>query len=383
LITPVKNEVMIVEALSTIELPETVIGDSGIKYLLSEIIAENAAVADSGAQLDRARQEKKAGNVIGNWLHNRDEKVQGAQLDLNRSIGNLTQKSSQLLVFNTAISRYLTVQQRTLLKQQELLKQQAEAIEIQNGDILVQQKVLEKQQREINAANHGLMEAKGISQEQAQALVGCVKRVSEAESRMDQAGRELTAAIELKFKEAVGGCIGRLNEGFDILETRHKDLRRELNAAGLEHTSWTQTQFEQFATVNAKFIATSSQQRQTHLDEMLQRAAVQDAVAHKLRDDLCSWLVKAQQDSAVVVEAEFQTLLQLVDDIDAKHILKNSVLEDVSSEQSAALQDFKTQIMRLESAHLEATRRSRVALLGVATVLVATIGWQIAQYLAL
>ncbi|HEY1936262.1 MAG TPA: hypothetical protein VGG99_30000 [Acetobacteraceae bacterium] len=379
--TPAQNEVVIVEALPMIELPESVNGESTIKILLSDIIAAQAAVADSGARLDSARQEKKAGNVIGNWLHNRDEKVQDAHLNLNRSIGHLTQKSSLLLVFNTAISKYLTVQQRTLLEQQELLKRQAGKIEDQNAEILVRQKLLEKQLREINAANRGLMEAKGISQEQAQALVGCVKRVSEAESRMEIAGKELTATVGLKFEEAVGECIGRLNEGFGILEAHHEDLRREVNDAISEHACSTKTQFDRLSNINATLVADMDQRLQAHLDEALRWAASQDAAAKQLRHDLTSWLATEQQDLSAALDIRLQTLHQLVDDIDAKCISGRLVQEKVLIEQSTALRDCRAQVACLEADHFKATRQSRVFLVGLAVMVFAALGFQIVRYL--
>src|SRR5690606_9176297 len=132
-------------------------------------------------QLERARSEQKNGNAITNWWNDRNDAVQDAQIDLNRSIGTLTEKTSQLLIVNTAISKVLHDQQGILLQQQDQLQQQASTLQEQNNQILDQQKALERQQQEINAANKGLMEAKGISQEQAQKLVGCVALVTEAE----------------------------------------------------------------------------------------------------------------------------------------------------------------------------------------------------------
>ena len=228
---PAKNEVDIVEVLAQIHLPEHIVHASRIRDLLSDIIMANAAVSDGAARLDQIRQEKKDGDFIGNWWNEREERIQEAQLDLNGAIGRLTQKTSQLLVVNTAISKYLTGQQRMLLQQQAQLQSQADAIADQNAAILEQQKRLEQQQREINIANQGLLEAKGISQQQAQALVGCVKRVVEAESRIEAAGDALQAAVEARLEEAAVDWADRLKEGFRQLDARHADLRRELDDA--------------------------------------------------------------------------------------------------------------------------------------------------------
>ena len=66
--------------------------------------------------------------------------MQDAQLDLNKSIGRLTQTSSQLLIVNTAISKVLNDQQHILLEQQNMLKSQADTLGEQNNQILLQQK---------------------------------------------------------------------------------------------------------------------------------------------------------------------------------------------------------------------------------------------------
>lgn len=226
---PAKNEVDIVEVLAQIHLPEHIVHASRIRDLLSDIITANAAVSDGAARLDQVRQEKKDGDFIGNWWNEREERIQEAQLDLNGAISRLTQKTSQLLVVNTAISKYLTGQQRMLLHQQAQLQSQADAIADQNAAILEQQKRLEQQQREINIANQGLLEAKGISQQQAQALVGCVKRVVEAESRIEAAGDALRAVVEAKLEEAADDWADRLEERFGRFDARNAEQRREID----------------------------------------------------------------------------------------------------------------------------------------------------------
>ena len=166
------QELQIVQVFSSVDIPEKIIRDSNIKDLIRDMTAEQDSVQSDARRLEQLRQEKKEGNFIANWWNDRDDKVQDAQIDLNKSIGRLTQKSSQLLIVNTAISKVLHDQQRILLEQQNILKRQTYTLEEQNRKILEQQKLLEKQQQDINKANQGLMEAKGITQEQAQQLVG-------------------------------------------------------------------------------------------------------------------------------------------------------------------------------------------------------------------
>ena len=205
-----RQELQIVEAFSSAIVPERIIRESNIKELIKGMTAAQASVQSTTTKLERARKEQKDGNALTNWWNNRSDAVQDAQIDLNRSIGDLTEKSSQLLIVNTAISKVLHDQQGILLQQQKELQRQADTLEEQNAQILHQQQALAKQQREINAANKGLMEAKGISQEQAQKLVGCVTLVTEAEKRIDVANEKLSRSVEGLVKDSTALCLERL-----------------------------------------------------------------------------------------------------------------------------------------------------------------------------
>jgi len=80
----------------------------------------------------------------------------------------------------------LNDQQKLLIQQQYKLEEQAKLLFTQNEKIFEQQTLLENQQKEINKANQGLLEAKGLTQEQAQQLVGCIVKVQQAEKRIKE-----------------------------------------------------------------------------------------------------------------------------------------------------------------------------------------------------
>ncbi|MEW3673737.1 hypothetical protein QOZ77_31500, partial [Pseudomonas aeruginosa] len=109
--------------------------------------------------------------------------------------------SSQLLIFNTAISKVLCDQQKVLLRQQEMLEEQAEQLKLQNQEILEHQKKLQIQQEAIREANQGLMEAKGVTADQARKLVGCVQRVEATEERVAEVNRQLLREIEQQLQQ--------------------------------------------------------------------------------------------------------------------------------------------------------------------------------------
>lgn len=206
-----KQELLIVESLSSATLSPEMIKESNIPELIRDIAIEKDELSSNARRLERLRREKKDGNFIGNWWNDRDDKVADAQLDLNKSIGRLTEKSSKLLVLNTAISKVLYDQQKILIQQQKTLEQQTATLKEQNNKIFNQQKTLEKQQAAINQANQGLLEAKGLTQEQAQKLVGCVKRIEEAEKRLKKDNIKLIQQCEDAINNAITQSTSHLN----------------------------------------------------------------------------------------------------------------------------------------------------------------------------
>ncbi|WP_414502572.1 hypothetical protein [Zymobacter sp. IVIA_5232.4 C2] len=364
-----KQELQIIQAFSSVDVPESIIRNSNIKELLHSMLSEQGAVQSDAQRLEQLRQEKKDGNFFGNWWNDRDDKVQDAQIDLNKSIGRLTQKSSQLLIVNTAISKVLNDQQRILLEQQHTIKRQTDTLEEQNRKILEQQKLLGKQQQDINKANQGLMEAKGISQEQAQKLVSCVVRVTESEKKIDVANDVLRAELEQHMHDSVTQCITSLSSGFAEQEQRNTRFEQQfINAfstqsqqiqAELQHittesaqlklaieaqlesaiavlgqhreafaqqltsafssqSQHVQAELASFASETAEFKANIGQQLQAHIQAILEKTADQDVAAQQLREAISTQIEKLQQDMVSVVERKALTLCETVKNVEQK-----------------------------------------------------------------
>lgn len=218
------KEVQIVTALSSADLPEALIGDSCVKELIGAVMGSQQEAKSANDSLEKARREKNEQNMFSNWWNNTEDKVKDAQLNLTSSIANLNRHSSQLLIFNTAISKVLCDQQNILLRQQRLLEDQARELNLQNLQILAQQKSLEAQQIEIRSANQGLLEAKGVTAEQARELVGCVQRVESAEQRITQVNQQVLTAIE-QYLDLLRQELGdNLASSVTTLENRDKQL---------------------------------------------------------------------------------------------------------------------------------------------------------------
>jgi DNA repair exonuclease SbcCD ATPase subunit len=193
------QELIIVNAISQMVIPTDIFEKSEFKQAINDFKSAQESVKKSLDSVESKRNEVKEGNFLGNWWSNREAALQDAQLDLNKSIGLLTKQSSDLILFNTAISKVLVSQQKILHEQQELLKKQAAELASQNKCIEKQQVDLSEQQERLLEVNKGLLEAKGITREHAEKLVGCVKRVETAEQKMELSNQELERSVAARI----------------------------------------------------------------------------------------------------------------------------------------------------------------------------------------
>jgi len=284
------QELQIIQAFSTVTVPDRILRDSNVKELIRSMIDEQDKVQNNARNLDKARQEKKDGNIIGNWWNDRGDNVQEAQLDLSKSIGQLTQKSSQLLVVNTAISKVLSDQQNILLMQQDLLKQQTTRLEEQNEKILAHQLQLAAQQKAINAANEGLLTAKGVTQEQAKKLVGCVVRVEQAEKKIDGANTELRIAVEhrldtalAQYGESVASLDGKVAGQLDV---HLGGVQALLDGATTQVAHDLATALANIGQVQVRFDAAATQVARDVADGLARIEAQFDVVVTEVKHDL-------------------------------------------------------------------------------------------------
>lgn len=273
------RELEVVKAFSALTIPEKIFQDSKIRELIEGMIAETKSVNDESRRLQRLREEKKDGNFVSNLWHDRDEKVKAAQLDLNQAMGRLTQRSSQLLVVNTAISKVLSEQQTLLLRQQKTLATQAKELERQNEKILAQQELLAEQQRGLNAANQGLLEAKGLTQEQAIKLVGCVTRVTEAESKIDAANEALRSALMRDMQEVAATCDERIGGALIELRSSQQQFERRQEESTNAWSARVRDTLEQLTTESEAFRLGVTAQLQTHEKVTSSTLAAHDVTA--------------------------------------------------------------------------------------------------------
>lgn len=389
-----KQELQIVEAFSSVDVPAEVLRASNIRELIQGMTAEQDAVKSTAKRLEELRQEQKDGTFLGNWWHNRDDKVQDAQLDLNKSIGRLTQKSSQLLIVNTAISKILNDQQGVLLTQQKVLESQTKELAEQNDKILQQQRLLEEQQHEINLANQGLLEAKGLTQAQAQELIGCVKLVKAAEGRLMEANQTLRAAVEQQLVDTVDRCLHELEAGFSEQKQQQAAFEQQLSDDFAAQAARAAAAVEQLAQGATQLKAEVEQQLRLAESALNQKAAELEHAWQQLRGSLANELQKHRQEQAREINALLGTLEQLKKTHEAALQEQSQALalqgdafkrdlEHCTVGFAGKTEALEGQLAALQDAVQKARRNTVWAGAAIGCVALASLGWQLAQHFAL
>ena len=387
----------IVESIANINIPPNVLRQSNIKNIIPDINQSQTEVKNSVDKLERLRQEQKDGNFISNWWNDRDDHVKDAQIDLNKSIGKLTEKTSTLLVINTAMAKQLHDQQNILLQQQKLLEQQTRDLKSQNNQISEQQKVLEKQQREINLANQGLMEAKGITQEQAMQLVGCVKIVKEAESRIDAANHTLRSDVRQDLRDSIEQYAERLNNGFTEQAKRHTLFEQKITTNFSVQEQQVQKSLEQIMTESASHKTAIQEQLNAAITTLKQHG---ETLEQQLNNSLFTQsqhtkteLTRFSNDSSEFKTNIEQQLHSHMQTILEKISIQNSInkqlndtfsgLEAIQSQQTQAQKASEYQLATLLVNYQKSASGNRLAIAVTAILAITSFGWQVAQYFVL
>lgn len=352
--TASRQDLQIVEAFSSVSVPEQIVRESNIKELVKGMTDAQASVQSTTSKLERARREQKEGSALGNWWNDRGDAVQDAQLDLNKSIGSLTQKSSQLLIVNTAISKILYDQQSVLQQQQHVLKNQADTLAEQNGKIFRQQHLLEQQQQAINEANEGLLQAKGLTQEQAQKLVGCVRRVTEAERDIEQANQLLSDSVDHRLQVSSEDCLAQMSQSLEARDQHWQAAERRVQEAFVVQD--TQRQYEQ-AVLREQLTLLEGhlqQQLQTSTQALEASLAAQQQVVKGLDERFVAQVAALQRSVAATTQQGLLAVEQARDSLqadDAQLAQEQVVLrERLISLEKAFEEKLQASVQMLESA---------------------------------
>lgn len=198
------REMVIVSAVAKQQLPAELLDESRLRDLVKRVDARRRAVAERATKVGAAKSKIDDGNFLTNFLFGRNGDLDDARFDMERAVGALTESSAELLVLNTAMAVVIGRQQEALREAQEEVALQTEIIKTQNVRIEAQQKLQSEQQLRINSAHEGLLEAKGITSEQAIKLVDCVRRVERTEDAIKQSQAALLRSVSARLDEFKG-----------------------------------------------------------------------------------------------------------------------------------------------------------------------------------
>lgn len=380
------------------DTPEKIIRESDIDGLLSRLTINQKWVHTHSQRLELLCQEARYGSFAGNRRDGHSDKIQDAQVELNRSLDLLIQDSSQLLSVNLSLSKQLCERQDALQQQQELSGERSDALERQHSQLVEQQQRLGLQQADLRQANQGLMEAQAISCEQAKALVGCVQFISEAEARIGSENRELLADCERRLDDAVKQCLTRLTIGLSEINHRHTLFKRHFDDAFWTQSQYANSELERFSRRVAEFAAEIEQRLSSPMDQLLERTAVQDAALQQLRESVSIRMRDLQQGMAASLEREVSLLSEKIeaaeissgaaqqaqtDALQAQRASLERELRQLSSglsHNAAALESLGQQLTAWRTEQRHSAGRIRQALGATACLLVLSLGWQIARY---
>lgn len=273
------NSLLIVNALSDIDI-STNKQFRNINQLIVDVQNAGTKTQDAVKRAKAARSDIEDNGIISNWWNDREDYLKKANENLAYSVADLSEKSSNLLIMNVAISSQLYAQQQTLNDQQSKIKRQTDILSDQQTQLGSQQSKIrdqqdqlmmankkiydqqiqlsqqqnklkdqqdkikeqtvkieeqghqthtqqvqltsafnkiELQQKEINKAHNGLLEAKSITSEQASKLVGIVKTTELLEEKIKTENQILTSNLMQKYN--------KLASEFDLfVKTTHGQL---------------------------------------------------------------------------------------------------------------------------------------------------------------
>ena len=367
-----EKSLVVVNAFSKVVIPKDVFESSQLHELVSNIQSDRKTVMSDVDRIESLRKEAAAGNFVSNLIKGRKGKLQEAQLDLNSSIGSLTERSAQLLVVNTAISKILMEQQETLTRQQKILEDQASSIQRQNKEIAEQQRALKEEQQKTAKNTDNLFRLNNTSSEQTEKLFEFVDRIEETEGRLERINQELTSALDKKVNESVAFCIGKLQEICDdfsgkyssfasdlrgelkagvhkleaevtaqastaeqfrsALEQRHGAFEQQLTNAFSTQSQHAQAELERFASSTADFKTSVEQQLQATVADLDRRC---EAFEQQLTSAFSTQSQHAQAELARFTSetAEFKTNIGLQLQAHIQIVLEKMVAQDAAAQQ--------------------------------------------------
>ena len=384
----------VVEIFSNIQVPQEIFNASSLKNILGEVSEAKKNAIAKGDDLSRALKNKEEASFFDKIFTNYDKDITASQISLNQSISQLTLRSTDLLVVNTYMATVLNNQQELLIQQQNKLEEQAELLFMQNEKIFAQQTLLENQQKEINKANQGLLEAKGLTQEQAQQLVGCIVKVQQAENRIKEdtaqqinnfksSQGQINTDLMVKFdqsKEATQVLVERIKLNNQAINEKIEQSKKGIEDRLVKITDEIKRTEEQF---NQKLILEIAKVNDEH-------QAFVKTITQQIKDDrkgIEDRLVKITDEIKRTEEQFNQKLILEIAKVNDEHqAFVKTITQQIKDDRKGIedkfikVKDFDNKINLLESAHQKYRKQNYLLLMVLTFVILISLILQFKQF---
>lgn len=143
------EELRIIEALSSVNIPDEVFRNSNISYLVDDMIKDQTAVDLNSKKLAQLFLSNQEEGVVSQGVEANISPLQEKSTHLKELIENLEKKSSQLLIINITLSKVINDQQKNLLSQKNQLIEQQQQVDTFGQRLVETETIVKKQTKEL------------------------------------------------------------------------------------------------------------------------------------------------------------------------------------------------------------------------------------------
>ncbi|WP_298146783.1 hypothetical protein [uncultured Acinetobacter sp.] len=201
------EELRIIEALSSVNIPDEVFRNSNISYLVDDMIKDQTAVDLNSKKLAQLFLSNQEEGVVSQGVEANISPLQEKSTHLKELIENLEKKSSQLLIINITLSKVINDQQKNLLSQKNQLIEQQQQVDTFGQRLVETEKIVKKQTKEL--ADFSLQLLKN-------------------EKKIEDSSNALIWDLEQKIYDSNEQCLDQLNAGFAEQQEFYNTFEQEI-----------------------------------------------------------------------------------------------------------------------------------------------------------
>lgn len=201
------EELRIIEALSSVNIPDEVFRNSNISYLVDDMIKDQTAVDLNSKKLAQSFLSNQEEGVVSQGVEANISPLQEKSTHLKELIENLEKKSSQLLIINITLSKVINDQQKNLLSQKNQLIEQ---------------------QQQVDTFGQRLVETETIVKKQTKELADFSLQLLKNEKKIEDSSNALIWDLEQKIYDSNEQCLDQLNAGFAEQQEFYNTFEQEV-----------------------------------------------------------------------------------------------------------------------------------------------------------